>query len=451
MNEYQNLTLEQIDKALKDLSLLETGVILSEADVVKQKEKLMNAKQQKILETYPIRIWQASNGTWKAHIPDDSKSRGRKVLQGKTKENLENNILKEYQEKYDNRLIFGNYFLDWLFNWKAQKVKAPTVQRYYDDYKKHIMGTRFDKMKITSIEDIHIENLLNDVINKTHLKRHALNNLKTILNGTFRYAKKSKEIMTNPMSTVEIENTNITPDNDSDTDSESQVFDNDELNVLLKYLYEHYLEHKPFITLAILLNFQLGLRVGELCTLKKKDINYKTCKVHIRHMERSYRPMSLVDGKVVKGKTVHEVVDETKCNSKRDIDLSDEALAIINRTLELQEELGITSEYLFPDENGNYNIRQRVNECLEYYCGQIEINVKSSHKIRKTVLSNLFNKGFGIEEVMKIAGHKRKTTTVTSYLFTTDGKNKRRERMSNALQSKHCPFGQPKVNPSLTA
>lgn len=452
MNEYYNLTLEQIDLAIKGLSAPTTRVILSGADVVKRQELLMNAKQKKILDTYPIRIWQASNGTWKAHIPDDSKPRGRKVLQGKTKENLENNILKDYQEKNDNRLVFANYFVNWLFNYRVKEIQPPTVQRYYDDYKKHIMGTRFDKMKITEIEQTDIKNFLNDVINEKHLTRHALSNLKTLLNGTFEYALEEKEINTNPTASLKIRNTNITPENDSDVDSEAEVFGEDEFDVFVKYLYEHYMEHKPFITLAILLNFQLGLRVGELCTLKKKDINYKTCKIHIQRMERSYKPISLVDGKVVEGKTVHEVLEgQTKSNSKRLIDLSDEALAIINRTLGLHKEFGITSDFLFPDENGNHSIRQRFNDCLEYYCHQLAIDTRSSHKVRKTVFSNLFDKGFDIEEVMKIAGHRHKTTTLKYYLFSVKRKEDKRKRMNEALNSNHCPFGQPTVNPSLTA
>ena len=119
---------------------------------MKRQELLMNAKQKKILDTYPIRIWQASNGTWKAHIPDDSKARGRKVLQGKTKENLENNILKDYEDKNDNRLVFENYFLDWLLNHHSKVVQPPTIQRYHDEYKSNIKGSRLDKMKITEIE-----------------------------------------------------------------------------------------------------------------------------------------------------------------------------------------------------------------------------------------------------------------------------------------------------------
>ena len=89
MNRYTHLTIEQINTELNNLTFLTSSIILSATDVAKHKEALMNAKDKKILETYPIRIWQANTGVWKAHIPDSTKERGRKVIEGKTKEVLE--------------------------------------------------------------------------------------------------------------------------------------------------------------------------------------------------------------------------------------------------------------------------------------------------------------------------------------------------------------------------
>lgn len=154
----------------------------------------------------------------------------------------------------------------------------------------------------------------------------------------------------------------------------------------------------------------------------------------------------------VANKTVHDVIDgRTKKDSNRTLELSDEAEAIICETLRLQEKDGIQSEYLFADEKGNNIIRQRINDCLRYYCKQISVDVKSSHKIRKTVLSNLFAKDFNIDEVMKIAGHRDKLTTYKYYLFSVNLKEKKKERLNEALGSKHCTLGQPKVNPIKTA
>lgn len=441
-HEFKNLTINQIDDAIDSLNLAQKCYILSAADVEKQRLLLMNAKQQKILETYPIRIWQSSNGTWKAHIPDDSKPHGRRLIQGKTKENLENNIFSHYRKQVDERFIFANYFANWLINYKATLVQPATIQRNYDDYRKYIANTQISKMKITDIKRADIKKCLNDAVNEHKLTRKSLNNVKSIFNGLFEYAIDAEDITTNPMTSLKIVNTNIKAE--ALKEATTEVFNEQELDSLIEYLYNHYLEHRPVATLAVLLNFQLGLRVGELCAIKKSDINLEHHKLRIERMERSYKPISLVDGKIVEGKTVHEIVEgKTKKDSNRILDLSDEALAIINQAIILQKDLSIKSEYLFADDKGNHIIRQRINDCLRFYCRQLSLDSKSSHKIRKTVLSNLFAAGFDFEEVMQIAGHRNKTTTFKYYLFSVKVKDDRQARLTKALSSNHCKFRQP--------
>lgn len=445
-----DLTIEQLDTAIDNLPYAKKCFILSETEVKKQKELLMKTKREKILETFPMRIWEASNGTWKAHVPDDTKDRGRKVIQGKNRENLENNILDDYYKRFDDRLVFSNYFANWLINHKSKEVAPATIQRMFTDYNKFIKNTSLDKAKITCIKTLDIKNFFNEIINKTPMTRKNVNNIKTIFTGVFSHAIDTEDISNNPMYNLKIENSNIIAEKQKE--AETEVFNTEELDLLLEYMYNHYTEHNPTVSLAILLNFQLGLRVGELVSLKKADINFKSHTIKIDRTERSYRPLSLKDGEIMANKTVHDVIDGyTKKDSNRTLELSDEAEAIICETLRLQEKAGIQSEYLFADEDGNNIIRQRINDCLRYYCKQISVDVKSSHKIRKTVLSNLFAKNFNIDEVMKFAGHHDKMTTYKYYLFSVNLKEKKKERLNEALGSKHCTLGQPKVNPFKTA
>lgn len=451
MNEYNNYTLEQINQALKDLSLVEKNPIILATDVGKLREELMNAKQKKIIETYPIRIWQASNGTWKAHVPDDTKERNRKILQGKTRENLENNILKDYQNRFDDRLIFANYFAEWLTKVKSQHVQASTIQRNLDDYNKFIKETKLDKMSIANIEPYDIKDLLHSVINEHHLTRKALGNVKSIFSGIFAYALDKKDINENPMDKVgKIENTNIRPV--PKKKPKTQVFNKEEWTALINYIAQHYMEHSPMVSLAILLNSQLGLRVGELCTIKKKDIDFKELTINIDRTEISYRPISSENGQLVKGKTIHEVTeDRTKSDSNRIIQLTDFAIEIIKIVLQLHQSMSVDTEFLFADSNGNHIIRQRFNDCLKYYCNKLSMDAKSSHKIRKTFLSNLFRNGFDIDEVMLIAGHRVKSTTIEHYLFTMELEEDKHTKLNKAVGINQKILTQPAVNPSLTA
>ena len=431
MKNYTEYTIEQINNALNDLSSMKESFILMGTDVEEQRELLMNAKRQKILDTYPIRIWQTADGTWKAHVPDSTKDRNRKLLQGKAKDILENRILENYEKYCDERLLFRNYFAVWLINHKAKLVKGGTIYRNYLDYNKFIKDTPLDSMRITNIETKHIKDLLNDVIDEYHLTQTAFSNLRSIFNGLFQHAFDVGDIPSDPTYRMKIENTNILPDPLKFSDTE--VFDDEESALLTEYIFFNYTEIQPLISLALLLNFQLGLRVGELCTLKKSDISFKSKEIAIQRTERSYKPLKLVDGKIVEEKTIHFVAEgEVKKNSNRLISLSDEALAIIKESLRYQEEHGIKSEYLFPHENGEHILRERYNEILEHYCKKVSIPVKSIHKTRKTVITKLFEAGMGIDDVMKISGHRDKKTVIDHYIYTAK-KIEERKMLNTAL------------------
>lgn len=450
-NNYESLTIKEINTALNGLSLAVQNCIISKTDAVEKRYNLMSAKEKKILETYPISIWDAKDSktnkvVWRAYVPDSSKPKNRRLIQAKDRMHIEKKIIDDYNRNMDERLIFANYFANWLVTYKSTMVKPDTIQRNFDDYRKYIRGHKIDKMKITDIKRMDIKNFLNETINTYHLTRKALGNLKSIFNGLFSYALDAEDINENPTLNIKIENTNIKPEKVKQAVTE--VFNEQELDALTEYLYKHYMEYRPVVTLAILFNFQLGLRVGELCVLRKSDIDFEHRTITIDRTERSYRPIELVDGKIVEHKTIHVVAEgETKKNSNRIIDLSDEAILIAKEAIRVQKELSIKSDYLFADDNGEHIIRQRINDCLRFYCKKVSLAPKSSHKQRKTVLSNMFLHGFDLDEVMQIAGHRQKETCLKYYIFSTQLKSNRQQKMSKALASKHCTLGQPSLNP----
>lgn len=443
MNKYTNLTIEQINTELNNLTFLTDSIILSATDVAKHKEALMNAKDKKILETYPIRIWQANTGVWRAHIPDSTKERGRKVIEGKTKEVLENKILKDYKNRFDERLIFANYFAEWLTKEKSKHVQASTLQRNLDDYNKFIKGTKIDKMNMATVRPYDIKDLLHSSINEYHLTRKALGNLKSLFSGVFMFALDKNDITENPMDKVgKIENTNIRPN--PKKKPKTQVFNKEELPILTNYIAQHYMEHNPLVSLAILLNFQLGLRAGELCAIKKKDIDFEERTINVDRTEISYRPILLENGQLIKGRTVHAVTeDRTKDDSNRIIELTDFAIEIIKIVLQLHQAMSLDTDFLFVDSNGNNIIRQRINDCLKYYCDKLSMDAKSSHKIRKTFLSNLFRNGFDLDEVMLIAGHRVKSTTIEHYLFSLELEEDKHKKLNEAVGMNQSILTQP--------
>lgn len=73
----------------KNLSNSNIYCILDAEDVENYRSILMNIRDKKILQTFPLHIWQANTGVWKAYIPDETRPNNRRVIQGKIKKNLE--------------------------------------------------------------------------------------------------------------------------------------------------------------------------------------------------------------------------------------------------------------------------------------------------------------------------------------------------------------------------
>ncbi len=116
-------------------------------------------------------------------------------------------------------------------------------------------------------------------------------------------------------------------------------------------------EDPSLLNYGILLAFQTGVRVGELCTLKYSDIQGN--KLCIRRTEVRYRDKD--------GKYVFEVRESPKTEAgNRDIILSSEA----KRTLKEIRKLNPFGEYIFMNDG------KRIKE-------------RSMHKARKTYATKL--------------------------------------------------------------
>lgn len=158
-------------------------------------------------------------------------------------------------------------------------------------------------------------------------------NLKTILNGMFEYAYRMKYLQEN-------------------------------LNTYLDEMYE---KTGDVAFMAVKMNFFMGLRVGELVSLKWEDI----CEGNQIHIVREE----------VRDQVANEitVADHTKTHTDRFVYPIPDALEIL-------EKLPKAGEYIFMRDGKRLTSRQ-INYVLEKYAERVDLQVKSSHKLRKTYAS----------------------------------------------------------------
>ena len=244
----------------------------------------MNRKQ--IIENHPFEIYtimRKGQTYFVTYVFDETKKDNRKQLSAKTKENLENKIYNDYKQK--TLLTFEKVSWEWLAYYKTT-VKDTTFARTMSDYNRFIPNCSFLHKSITAIKPLDIKMYLQNTILNEHLRLRAYTNLKSLLNGIFTYSVDKEYLTRNPMFNLTVSTANL--EHPARKVKEAEVFTNMERDLLRDYIKADSGNYKTTAPYAILLSFQLALRVGELISLKWSDIDLKKGIVHIQRQEVVY-------------------------------------------------------------------------------------------------------------------------------------------------------------------
>lgn len=202
----------------------------------------------------------------------------------------------------------------------------------------------------------------------------------------------------------------------------TQVFTYEEKSQMVSLAWEDFKNAVKFYELsplALIFQFQTGLRIGELYAVKFSDIENENY-IHIQRMVRR-------DSK--------EVVSHTKTDcGDRYVFLSKEAKRIISIARGRQEEMrekaagyifSLTSEPI-PE--------SCIISLLKKYCSKLGILYRSSHKVRKTYGSALLEGGVSINTTRMMLGHSDEKTTLKYYCFDTHSETEKLNLLENALK-----------------
>ena len=394
-----------MDELLK--YLVESGKV----DLLSIHKQMEMSKRQELLNGHKYKIWQASNGEWKTYLPDEEK--GRVLKKRTTKKNLENLIIAFYEEKSNNPTI-NELFLEWLDRRiEYQEIEDSTYSRYKTDFDR-CLKNNLGKMKIKSVQAIDIENGLKKCIQEKKMSRKSFSNIRTLLYGVFRYAKKKGLINYNIkdiISEIEFSKKEFTKITHEDCE---QVFFVDDEEAMIKYMKDNL----DVINLGILLMFKSGIRVGELAALKSSDLDGN--EVHIRRTETRYKDRET-------GKIIYAVKDHPKTEAGiRDVIIPNDSLWIL-KELKKNNPFG---EYLF-EKNGirinSYVFRQRIYS----NCKKTGTCRKGPHKVRKTYGSRLYDSDIPKALLMSQMGHTDITCLEKHYYYNRYDK----ERITDAINN----------------
>ena len=400
---------EQHRKIILDYDVESGTINLSNADESSE----MNERKKyldKHLKKY--KKWQnKTTGYWCTHLPDETKTEGRRLLKKSTEEKLNDAIVFHYKQLEQNPTV-EEVFTEWNdYRRDKGKIKKSThmvnkqiFKRFYADS----MGKR----KIRDIDECEWEDFLCDCIADFDITAKAFSNLKGLTKGFLKRAKKRKYIK---MDVEAFFRELDVSDNDFKKikkDDSEEVFFDDEMEKIMTYIREN----PDAKNLGIALMFVAGLRVGELVTLRHEDIEGTA--VSVKFTETRYRDDAT-------GRYVYYVDDAPKTAAGvRTVIIPSEQKWILDK-LRL---LNPFSDYIFLDRKGNRMTTPKIRQRIYRICTLVGIPPRSPHKVRKTygsiLLDNNLDNGFIISQM----GHTNISCTENHYHF-----NKRRQEQKQAI------------------
>lgn len=376
--ELNNLQYNQDSEILR--FIIESGKI-NINDVQNSMEAM---KRKELLEQHPYKIWQGKDGEWYTKLI--AKDGTKKLRHRKTRNELENVII-EHVQNVMNCPTIETVFYEWMnIRLERGEIEKSTYSRYERDFSRYFAKIR--DSKIQSITELILEDFIKRTIQEQKLTRKAFSNMRTLIYGIFRYAKKKNLVNFSIKSTMDdIEFSKNEFQKVCHEDNE-QVFMLDEEAKIIEYLENN----QDLLNLGLLLLFKTGLRIGELTSLNKEDIRER--QIHISKTETIYQDKD--------GKTHYDIKPFPKTEAGiRDVIIPDNCVWILHKIRKLCP----FGQYVFMQDGER--IRSYVFRTRLYSnCKKLGIVVKSPHKIRKTYGSKLYDSGEVPESfMMEQMGH----------------------------------------------
>ena len=315
----------------------------------------------------------------------------------------------------ESETVFSEAFMGWLKLYKAPPARKPsTYASYIDTYKLHF-APEFGEMQLYAItQDVIQDYYQRKQFNGARvdgkeggLSPKTIRNHHMILKDFFTYAEKKFKLDCNP--TLETTRPEVvTP--------EMRVLSPEEMEIFIREVM------KETQRVAILTGLFLGLRVGELLSLKISDLKLKEQTISVnKNLIRVKTEAISLDNPNIKvldynpEKKTHLIVQNTPKTktSNRTIAISDGLCELLVRHLfTLQNTTWPNPEnLLFPSTAGTYIDPKSYEIRLSAVSKRCEIKKVNPHALRHTLATRLVEDKVPLNIVQGILGHSSIETT----------------------------------------
>ena len=272
---HEEIRLQDLYSADDILSTIYEEGILNEDGV----RLIMRKKHlQFVLSHHEHKIWQSADGRWKTYITDEESGK-RKQISRESREDLEDFLYDKYlaedEELAKKRATMESLYDDWA-EYKSLFVSESTIKRDRNTWKALYKDAPIVKKPLVSVTKTELERWLLSVIRSKNMNSHQFNNFISVIRQLMAYAEEIGIIDSNPVEKIRIQKKRILkPEIKGPTIT--QVFMEDERQLLIKYAMEQYNKHRDtvqiFTSLAIAFLLYVPLRRGELVALRFDDLD----------------------------------------------------------------------------------------------------------------------------------------------------------------------------------
>lgn len=364
-------------------------------------------------------IYQRKDGRWEGRYAKeriDGKIKYGYVF-GKTYEDVEIKLeacreRSKIEESHAH--TFETVAMEW-FETQRPELKASSISKYRNILNNHLTPM-FGNRMISEISRNDVYAFSRDLLVSGGTKASGLapktvNSILSVLKNIFEYAEWEKA-----MNTANIKDISV-----KQPQKPMRILSIDEQQRLSRYLRENL----SACFLGILLCLYTGLRIGEICALRWKNICIREQYLYVRHTMQRIQ----VEG----GEKKTEVVIQSPKSdcSIRKIPIPDEMLQLLIPFRAQDEAFLLTGlVYRFMEPR---NLENRFKEVARE-CGISDVNF---HALRHTFATRCVELGFDIKSLSEILGHASVNITLNRYVHPSmELKQKNMNKLSDLLTTK---------------
>lgn len=327
---------------------------------------------------------------------------------------------------------FSVVFRKW-FLMKMNIIKPQSLDRIECTYNRYYHNSNLEISPVHEITENVVIRFLNDTITAMgSITEKEFGRLFQIVNNVMVFALDLKIGGAKLLNWSLIKRYIDTGKIHTDKTKEYAISDLDKSKLFKAVLQDNVYPEKRSACLCLLLNFFLGLRVGELAGLTFSDFDLDKKVVRIYKTESKYYERDAEGNRC--GSLVYRVQEDVKTvYSVREIPLTAAAASIYKLIFEHHNSMNYDSCYLAYD--GTDAILSRsLDRTLQRLCSLTGIKKFNTHRIRKTFASDLHRGGVSTRTITDLLGHSEMSTTEHCYILGYNNLDALRNDLENVLK-----------------